>query len=76
MCKILNVGIIWRCEEDSKKYLECQNELVQQRRKNALLEKQAGKNKIENGPTSKGGSGKKNYNSRYSFTSLNYSFSE
>lgn len=45
-----------RCEEDSKKYLECQNELVQQRRKNALLEKQAGKNKIENGPTSKGGS--------------------
>lgn len=25
-----------------------------------MLEKQAGKNKIENGPTSKGGSGKKN----------------
>lgn len=71
MCKILNVGIIWRCEEDSKKYLECQNELVQQRRKNALLEKQAGKNKIENGPTSKGVSGKKNCNSRYSLTSLN-----
>lgn len=40
--------------------MDCQNELVQQRRKNALLEKQAGKNKIENGPTSKGGSCKKN----------------
>ncbi|XP_022326302.2 coiled-coil domain-containing protein 13-like isoform X1 [Crassostrea virginica] len=46
-----------RCEEDSKKYLDCQNELVQQRRKNAMLEKQVGKNKIESGPGApKGGS--------------------
>ncbi|XP_061166826.1 coiled-coil domain-containing protein 13-like [Saccostrea echinata] len=44
-----------RNEEASQKYLECQNELVQQRRKNALLEKQVGKSKIDQTGT-KGGS--------------------
>ncbi|XP_048728819.2 coiled-coil domain-containing protein 13-like isoform X1 [Ostrea edulis] len=43
-----------RNEEASQKYVECQNELVQQRRKNAMLEKQVGKNKIEQ-TGSKGG---------------------
>ena len=59
--KSLNhIFLFKRCEEDSKKYLDCQNELVQQRRKNAMLEKQVGKNKIETGPGApKGGSGKK-----------------
>lgn len=59
--KSLNhIFLFKRCEEDSKKYLDCQNELVQQRRKNAMLEKQVGKNKIESGPAApKGGSGKK-----------------
>ena len=63
--KIKSVNHIFlfkRCEEDSKKYLDCQNELVQQRRKNAMLEKQVGKNKIESGPGApKGGSGKKKF---------------
>jgi hypothetical protein len=51
-----NLFIVQRSDEASHKYVECQNELVQQRRKNAMLEKQVGKNKIEQ-TGSKGGSG-------------------
>lgn len=71
--KSLNhIFLFKRCEEDSKKYLDCQNELVQQRRKNAMLEKQVGKNKIETGPGApKGGSGKKKFDFKDIFKKFN-----
>ena len=41
--------VFLRADETTAKLTECQSDLVQQRRKNVLLEKQIGKSKIEQG---------------------------
>lgn len=46
---------IFRSDESTQKVADVQNELINQRKKNALLEKQIGKSKIEQSSKSKGG---------------------
>lgn len=52
---------IFRSDESTQKVADVQNELINQRKKNALLEKQIGKSKIEQSSKSKGGKWEWNY---------------